>query len=89
MNARPRKYRRKGSLSALQCGLFSMFQRHLEIVEDEDDPEIIAKAATAGVQIALAYMKVIELTDMSTEMTKLERRGRERRQPWPVGYNAG
>jgi hypothetical protein len=72
MKVNPQKRRPKGSLGALQRGLFSMFQRHLEIVEEEDDLELITKAATAGVQIALAYMQVIELGDMAKEMTALE-----------------
>jgi hypothetical protein len=72
MHARPQKRRRKGSLAALQTGLYTMFQRHLEFVEDSDDLETITKSSTVAVQIALAYMRVCELTEIEQDMKRYE-----------------
>jgi hypothetical protein len=72
MAAKPHKKRRKGSLGALRTGLFTMFQRHLEFVEASDDHEICVKSATVAVQLASAYMRVCELTDLEQQMQHFE-----------------
>jgi hypothetical protein len=49
-----------------------MFQRHLEFVEESDDIEICVKSATVAVQLATAYMRVCELTDLEKDMQERE-----------------
>jgi hypothetical protein len=72
MPATPKKRRQKGSLGALQRGLYAIFQRHLEFVEDSDDVEVCTKSAHVAVQVALAYMRVCELTDIEHDMQGYE-----------------
>jgi hypothetical protein len=72
MPATPKKRRQKGSLRALQRGLYTIFQRHLEFVEESDDVEVCTKSATVAVQVALAYMRVCELTDIERDMQGYE-----------------
>jgi hypothetical protein len=50
-----------------------MFQRHLEIVEEAEEVDVITRSATVAVQLALAYVKVSELTDVEKEVRRLER----------------
>jgi hypothetical protein len=72
--ARPQKRRSNGSLADIKRGLYSMFQRHVEFVEDLDsDHETCVKSANAAAQIALAYMRVCEMTDLEQGMQALER----------------
>ena len=72
MATRPHKKRRKGSLGAVQMGLFTMFQRHVELVEESDDPEICARSASVAVQLAFGYLKLIETTKLAKEMAEYE-----------------
>jgi hypothetical protein len=73
MHVNPRKRRQKGSLGALRAGLFAMFQRHLEMVEESEDTEVCVKSATVAVQLATAYMRVCELTDLEKGVREVER----------------
>jgi hypothetical protein len=71
--ARPQKRRANGSLGGIKRGLYSMFQRHLEFVEDpESDHETCVKSANTAGQLALAYMKLCELLDLETDMQRYE-----------------
>jgi hypothetical protein len=69
----PQKRRQKGSIGGLIRGLWSMYQRHLEFVEDpQSDHETCVKSANVAVQIALAYCRATELTEIESRMAALE-----------------
>jgi hypothetical protein len=72
MAASSRKRRRKGSLAAVRTGLFTMFTRHLELVEETEDLEVITRSSAVAVQVALAYVRVCELLDVETDMQRFE-----------------
>jgi hypothetical protein len=73
MAASPRRKRPNGSLGALKRGLFSVFLRNVEFVEDaEQDIDVRLRASTAAVQAGLAYARVLEQLEMQDEMTALE-----------------
>jgi hypothetical protein len=73
MAASPQKRRQKGSMTGLIKGLWSMYQRHVEFVEDPaSDHETCVKSANAAVQIALAYCRATELFEVEHRMEALE-----------------
>jgi hypothetical protein len=73
MAATPKKRRSKGSLAAVMRGLFTMFQRHQEFVEDPaSDHETCVKSTNAAVQVALAYCRAKELFDIEDDMRRFE-----------------
>jgi hypothetical protein len=73
MAASPRRKRPNGSLRALKRGLFSVFLRNVEFVEDEEQAlDTRLRASTAAVQAGLAYARVIELYEVEQRMARLE-----------------
>jgi hypothetical protein len=71
LNARRR--RPKGSLGALQRGLWSVFLRNVEFVEDAaQDIEVRMRASTAAVQAGLAFARTVELYDLEREVKAME-----------------
>jgi hypothetical protein len=71
LNARRR--RPKGSLGELQRGLWSVFLRNVEFVEDAaQDIEVRMRASTAAVQAGLAFARTIELYDLDRDVKALE-----------------
>jgi hypothetical protein len=74
MAVSPYRRRPKDSLVALKRGLFSVFLRNVEFVEDEgQEISVRLQASTAAVQAGLAYSKVVEQHDMVLEMERLAR----------------
>lgn len=73
MAVSPRCKRPNGSLAALKRGLWSVFLRNVEFVEDDtQDIEVRMRASTAAVQAGLAYGRVIEQLEMQQQMAHLE-----------------
>jgi hypothetical protein len=73
MAVSPQKRRPKGSLAALKAGLWSVFLRNVEFVEDAaQDIEVRMRASTAAVQAGLAYIRSVEACDMAQQMATLE-----------------
>jgi hypothetical protein len=74
MAVSPHRRRQKDSLGALKRGLFSVFLRNVEFVEDESqEMSVRLQASTAAVQAGLAYSRVVEQHDMVLEMERLTR----------------
>jgi hypothetical protein len=73
MAASPKRRRPNGSLPALKRGLWSVFLRNVELVEDEAQPiDIRLRASTAAVQAGLAWGRVVELHDHEARISAIE-----------------
>jgi hypothetical protein len=73
MRAKPLKRRPRGSLVSVQKALWAVVLYNWGVVEDETcDHESRQRASTALVQAALGWAKVAELSDLETEVRKLE-----------------
>ena len=73
MAASPRRKRPKGSLGALKAGLFSVFLRNVEFVEDEtQEMDVRLRASTAAVQAGLAWGRIVELYEVERDVKALE-----------------
>jgi hypothetical protein len=73
MAVSPQRRRPNGSVSALRRGLFSVFLRNVEFVEDPDqDIEVRLRASTAAVQAGLAWARVEELHTLEKDLQHLE-----------------
>lgn len=73
MAASPQRRRSKGSLGALKAGLFSVFLRNVEFVEDEtQEMDVRLRASTAAVQAGLAWGRLMEEHDLAQELADLK-----------------
>jgi hypothetical protein len=73
MSATPRRRRASGTLGQLKGRLWAVIEYSTRLVEDEDrSPMLRLKASTALVQAALAYSRIVELSDHEARIARLE-----------------
>jgi hypothetical protein len=70
---KPRRRRRSGSLGSLKGALWATIEYNLGVIDDEARAhEIRQKASNCLVQASLAYSHVVELHELSREMSRFE-----------------
>jgi hypothetical protein len=73
MPAKPRRRRGSGSLGQLKARLWAVIEYSVALVDDETvDHELRLKGATALVQAALAYSRVLESHSLESRLAALE-----------------